>query len=397
MKPDADTLRAAWRFLAFVVRRWREDRCPQVAAALAFTTLLALVPLFAIAAAVLSRSPFFEDAMTQFKIFLLLNLVPEIAGKIITVYMREFAGVAGRLTSVGLVALVAMALATMLTMHHALSDIWRVRQRRPLWLLVAGYAALLALGPLLVGVSLAATSWLVATSLDGVAVAAPVEAAVLRLVPIAVSALAFFLLYRVLPNRHVPWRHAAAGGLLAAVAFEAMKSAFAAYLRAVPTYNLIYGAFAAIPVFLIWLHLAWMVVLLGAEFTAALAYRRHDPWRDGASPALRLRGALEVVRRLPSADEPPRRIARLRGSVPMPGDRLEDLLEALALGGIVERRRAGWRLAKPLGEVTYADLWQAAQPGGGAPSVEDWAACAQPLGEAARSMQDALSRPVAPG
>ena len=79
------------------------------------------------------------------------------------------------------------------------------------------------------------------------------------------------------------------------------------------------------------------------------------------------------------------------------GDRLEDLLEALALGGIVERRRAGWRLAKPLGEVTYADLWQAAQPGGGAPSVEDWAACAQPLGEAARSMQDALSRPVAPG
>ena len=166
-------------FVAFVIRRWQEDRCPQIAGALTFTTLLAIVPLFTVAVAVLSALPFFEGAMVQIKIFLLMNLVPEIAGRIITVYMIQFAEAAGRLTTVSLVALVAMAITTLFTIDRSLNVIWRVDSHRPLWLSVAGYTALLALGPILIGLSLWATSALVAASLDRLEMSLQAETLVL--------------------------------------------------------------------------------------------------------------------------------------------------------------------------------------------------------------------------
>ena len=329
-------------FVAFVIRRWQEDRCPQIAGALTFTTLLAIVPLFTVAVAVLSALPFFEGAMVQIKIFLLMNLVPEIAGRIITVYMGQFAEAAGRLTTVSLVALLAMALATLFTVDRSLNVIWRVDRHRPLWLSVSGYLALLALGPVLLGLSLWATSWLVAASLDRLAMPSGLEAAVLRVVPVAVSAVLFFLLYRIIPNRHVPASHALAGGILAAAVFEMMKSVFAAYIRAVPTYQLVYGAFASIPIFLVWLYLSWLVVLLGAEFTASLAWWRgprglHEDARaeeDGA--------AFAVGRALAAAAGAPVTLASLREATGLPDDRIEDLLERLVRAGAVRREGKGW-------------------------------------------------------
>src|SRR5688572_27970433 len=118
-------------FLRFVLRRWGEDRCPQIAGSLTFTTLLALVPVFAIVVALLSRSPFFEDVMVQIKIFLLLNLVPDIAHKIITVYMEQFRQNAGRLTTVGFTVLFFTAIALMFTVDRSINAIWRVRRPRP--------------------------------------------------------------------------------------------------------------------------------------------------------------------------------------------------------------------------------------------------------------------------
>lgn len=285
-------------FLAFVFRRWSEDRCPQVAGSLTFTTLLAIVPLFTIVVSMLSAAPFFAGVMVQIKVFLLLNLVPEIAGRIITVYMTEFAAAAANLTAVSLAALFAMAMAMLFTVDHGLNAIWRVRRRRPLWLSVAGYSALLALGPVLVGLSLSATTWLVTFSLDQVDVSTRAQAFLLRIVPVSVSAMAFFLLYRFFPNRPVPARHALAGGILAAIVFEATKSLFAIWIQLVPTYRLVYGAFASIPIFLLWLYLAWLVVLFGAEFTAALESWPRRLRRDAAPGAEGPKAAREIERAL---------------------------------------------------------------------------------------------------
>ncbi len=332
-------------FVAFVLRRWREDRCPQIAGSLTFTTLLALVPLFTVGVAVLSALPFFEGAMVQIKIFLLMNLVPEIAGKIITVYMIQFAEAAKRLTTVSLVALVAMAITTLFTVDRSLNVIWRVDRHRPLWLSVTGYAALLLLGPILMGLSLWGTSLLVAASLDSLDVSSQVESLVLRVVPVTVSAFAFFLVYRIIPNRHVPARHALAGGVVAALAFEAMKSAFAAYLRAMPTYQLVYGAFASIPIFLLWLYLCWLVVLLGAEFTAALAWWPGRRWRVEDPATEEARAAFEVGRRLEAAGGAVVPFGALREAVDLPDDRIEEILRRLVQAGAVRRTREGWASA----------------------------------------------------
>jgi membrane protein len=332
-------------FLAFVLRRWGEDRCPQVAGSLTYTTLLALVPLFTIVVALLSSLPFFEDVMVQVKIFLLLNLVPEIAGKIITVYMQQFSGNAARLTGVGLAGLFVMALALLFTVDKVLNAIWRVDDRRALWHSVLGYTVLLAAGPVLMGASLWATSWLVAASLDQVSVSRPVHQFVLRIVPISVSAVAFFIAYRFFPNRHVPWRHAAAGGLLAAVAFEVMKSLFAQYVRLVPTYSLVYGTFAAIPIFLLWVWLSWLVVLFGAEFTVALAYWRDGTWRRRSRPGAGLRAALETGRALALADGGPLTLEQIARSAGIAEDEVAESLARLERDGAVKRAAGGWTLA----------------------------------------------------
>ncbi len=349
MKTLPAFLRDPAGFIAFVFRRWREDRCPQIAGSLTFTTLLALVPLFTVVAAVLSALPFFEGVMVQIKIFLLLNLVPEIAGKIITVYMTQFAEAAGRLTSVSLVALFAMAIAMLFTVDRSLNLIWRVDRHRPLWLSAAGYTALLVLGPLLMGVSVWATSWLVAASLDRLSMPTEVETLALRIVPVSVSALAFFLVYRIIPNRHVPSRHALAGGILAAVVFEVMKSVFAAYIRAVPTYRLVYGAFASIPIFLLWLYLSWLVVLFGAEFTASLAAWRNRRWRFEETAQARARAAFEVGRALAEAGGAPVPFETLCNAGDLPDDRIEKLLLGLEEAGAVRRSGKGWVIAGPGG------------------------------------------------
>ncbi|MGE0355972.1 MAG: YihY family inner membrane protein [Burkholderiales bacterium] len=349
MKTLPAFVRDAAGFVAFVFRRWREDRCLQVAGSLTFTTLLALVPLFTVVVAVLSALPYFEDAMVQVKVFLLLNLVPEIAGKVITVYMQQFAEAAGRLTSVSLVALFAMALAMLFTVDRSLNVIWRVERLRPLWLSVTGYVALLLIGPALMGVSLWASSWVLAASLDRLVMPSQLEALVLRMVPLAGSAIVFFLVYRIIPNRHVPALHALAGGVLAALAFELMKSVFAGYLRAVPTYRLVYGAFASLPIFMLWLYLSWLVVLLGAEFTASLAWWRGRRFLPDEARDPALAGAFGLGRVLCAAGGVPLPLARIRESVDLPEERLEALLAELCESGTVRRTPEGWALA-PRGE-----------------------------------------------
>lgn len=247
-----------------------------VASSLAFTTLLALTPIFAISVALLSSLPFFEDVMVQLKIFLLVNLAPEIAGRIITQYMVPFARNAHRLTAFGVGALLVTAGALMLTVDRTFNAIWRVERPRAYWLTLVIHVMLMVAGPLLIGMGVSITTYVMSLS-AGLGVPDFAHPALLRFIPLIFSATAFFLLYRFIPHRTVSWPHAAIGGIVAAVLFEAAKEIFGAYVRYGPTANVIYGAFAALPLFLLWVYLSWLVVLLGAELTAALEERKIPP------------------------------------------------------------------------------------------------------------------------
>ena len=266
-----------YRFVVFVLRRWNEDRCMQIAGSLAFTTLLAIVPVFAIAVALLSRAPFFEQLLVQIKIFLLINLVPEIAGRIITVYMEEFAHNAIRLTWMGVAVLFASSVATMMTVDRQIHAIWRDPPSRPLWVTILAYATLLVVSPLLIAVSVSLTTYLMSLSV-GLDASKRTQGFMLQAVPTIVSTLAFLLLYRLVPHRRVFWRHALVGAVVASLLFEGAKELFAIYVANVPGYNVLYGAFVTVPFFLIWVYVSWLVVLFGAELTAALGQRaRPDP------------------------------------------------------------------------------------------------------------------------
>ena len=206
-------------FVHFVAQRFNQDRCMQIAGSLTYTTLLSLVPLFTILVAMLSALPFFEKIMVDIKIFLLLNLVPEIAYKIITVYMEQFAANAAKLTFFGLFALFIMALSMLFTVDKSFNIIWRSQRTRPIWMSVLSYILLLALAPLMLGLSMSVTSYLVSLSMDVTRSVPYADKALLKLLSIVGSTITLFLIYRIVPCRHVPARHAFIGAVFAALLF----------------------------------------------------------------------------------------------------------------------------------------------------------------------------------
>jgi membrane protein len=258
-------------FPRFVLRRWNEDRCPQVASSLAFTTLLALAPIFAIGVAVLSATPLFGDVMAQLRVVILANLAPEIADKVIHEFMPQIARNARKLTWLGVGVLLVTAVALVLTIDRTFNAIWHVKRRRSYWLTVATHLFLVLVGPLLIGMGVTVTTYLM-TLAAGVGVTQYANPVLLHFVPVLFTSFTFFLLYRLIPHAHVPWRHAAIGGIVAGILFEAAKDLFAYYVRYGPTYNVLYGTFAALPFFLLWVYLSWLVVLLGAELTASMGH-----------------------------------------------------------------------------------------------------------------------------
>ncbi len=264
----------ALRFLRFVAVRLQQDRCTEMAAALTFTTLLSVVPLLTIMLTVFSAFPVFTDLLAHIKEFVLSNMLPETGGRMITRYMEQFAESASRLTAVGIGFLAFTAMWMMLTIDNAFHRIFRVSRQRSMLQRVLVYWAVITLAPLLVGGSLSLTSWLVGLSV-GYANQIP-EAGVemLKLIPVILTTAAFTLLFRVVPNRYVPMRHAIVGGVIAAVAFESMNRAFAFYISHFPTYKLVYGAFASVPIFLLWIYLSWLTLLFGAIITASISHWR---------------------------------------------------------------------------------------------------------------------------
>jgi membrane protein len=273
--------RTGHRLLAFflaLAQRLREDRGFETAGSLAFTSLLALVPLVAVALALAMSFPRYERAAAALARFASAQLLPA-GSALVTQQIGAFAERAGALTSVGLAFLVATALMLMLTVDAALNRIFRVQRHRHLARRLLVYAAVLTLGPALIGASLYMTSFLVVNSL-GFFDLDEYRRNVLGLLAFLFTCAALTLVYMVVPYRHVALRHAAVGGIVAGVAFEFAKRGFGLYVAKLPTYTLVYGAFAIIPLFLLWLYVSWVVVLFGATLTASL-----PAWQAGRIPA----------------------------------------------------------------------------------------------------------------
>jgi membrane protein len=281
--------------------RFREDRLGLTAGSLTFTTLISLVPLVTVMLAVFSAFPMFSTFQDALQKYFLQTLVPDNIASQVLKWLTQFAHQAKGIGSVGLILLVAAALALMLTIDRTLNGIWRVRTPRPIAQRVLVYWAAATLGPLVLGVSLSLTSYAVSAS-KGVVSALPGGVALLLdSVEFLLLATGFAALFHYVPNTHVRWRHAFAGGVCSAVGFELAKKFLGWYLAAVPTYTVIYGALATVPILLIWIYSGWVIVLLGAVMAAYAPSlkMRVKRWPDG--PGAKLQLAMAILRELAQA------------------------------------------------------------------------------------------------
>lgn len=345
-------------FSRFIVKRFNQDRCVQVAASLTFTTLLSLVPLITIALTVFSAFPVFDDFSIQIKTYLLNNLMPNVAGKIITKYMHQFTESAMNLTTAGVMFLAVMAMLMMLTIDHAFNTIWGVARQRPLIKRLVIYWAVLTLGPLLIGASLSLTSWLVGLSM-GYARSIPIfGVGVLKALPVLFNTVAFAMLFRLLPNRHVPFENALIGAIVAAAVFESMNHVFGYYIKNFASYKLVYGAFASVPIFLLWIYLSWMATLFGAVIAASLSHWRAPEARH-LSPAEQLLDALHVLQIMAKGLQQGRVsiFTELSRSLYLDYDTLDNILDKLEGADMVRKTgRNGWLLMRHTNRILASEL-----------------------------------------
>ncbi|KZE33494.1 ribonuclease BN [Crenobacter luteus] len=350
-----------WRgFGRFLFARMAQARLTQVAGSLTFTTLLALVPLFTVALIVVSAFPVFDDYSTRFKVMLLTTLVPEFAGKVFSVYLRQFADNAGKLTSAGVVMLGVTAIMMMMTVERTFNTIWRVTRSRPLISQTMVYWTVLTLGPLILGVGLGSWHWLFKTMARQHELSTLAE--LLQSVgAMVLTMLVLSLLYRIVPARFVPMRHALIGATLTAALMEILKAGFRYYIEEVASYQLVYGAFASLPIFLLWLYLLWLLVLAGAVLTASLSYWDGGAWRRSLDPRRRFLDAVEVLLLLDAAQSDGRAptVTELRGAVNVGYDELGVVFDTLVQEGYAERTQGGaCVLARKLNAIRLSELFR---------------------------------------
>lgn len=323
--------------LRTLAQRFREDRLGLTASSLTFTTLIGLVPLVTVTLAVFSAFPMFGRFQSTLQQYLVQSLVPDNIARPVLQALTQFAAKASRLGSAGLVVLGITALALVFTIDRTLNGIWRVPKPRPLAQRVLVYWAVLTLGPLLLGASLSLTSYAISASRGIVGQLPGTVSFVLGLIEFVLLAGGMAGLFRYVPNTHVRWQHAWAGGLFVAAGFEVAKRVLAWYVALVPTYSVVYGAFATLPIFLLWIYLGWVIVLLGAV-TAAYA------------PSL----ALRVVR-LP--DRPGERFALALALLRTLGAARGEAGRGLSLEGLAGRLRIDPLQVEPVLDTLVAMDW----------------------------------------
>jgi membrane protein len=298
--PWVDTLRT-------LQSRFIEDRLGLTAGSLTFTTLIALVPLLTVMLAVFTAFPMFSGFEGALDKYFLQNLVPDTIARPVLRSLTMFASKASRIGTLGLLLLGVTALALVLTIDRTLNSLWRVRQPRPLAQRILLYWAGITLGPLVLGVSLSFTSYALSASRGLVASMPGAMGPLLEGLQFCLFATATAALFHYVPNTVVKWRHAWAGALFVAVAFELAKKGLAWYVQSVPTYAAVYGAFAAVPILLLWIYLGWVIMLLGAVIAAYAPSLQMRVSSMAPTPGWRFELALDLLARLSAARSGPQR------------------------------------------------------------------------------------------
>lgn len=294
--------RFPWRnTLLTLAQRFREDRMGLAASSLTFTTSIALVPFFTVALAIFTAFPIFAKLQGLLQVWLVESLIPENISRQVLGYLTQFTRQANRLGVAGLAVLAVTAVALVLTIDRTLNAIWRVRQPRPLAQRIIIYWAAVTLGPLLLAGSLAATSYVMPILHGGAGAPSNVVQFLIDTAEFLALAGAMAALYHYMPNTYVKWSHAWVGGAVVAVGMAAAKKLLAIYIQTVPTYSVVYGAFATVPILLVWIYVAWMIILAGAVITAYLPSLLLGVGRRGSGPGFGFELGLEVLRQLAAA------------------------------------------------------------------------------------------------
>jgi membrane protein len=288
---------------AVLGERFREDRLGLTASSLTFTTTIAMVPFFTVALALFTVFPMFATMQGRVQRWLIESLIPDNIARQVLGYLNTFASKASGLGVAGLLVLLVTAIALILTIDKTLNNIWRVRRPRPFAQRVLIYWAAITLGPLVLALSLSTTAYVFSISREWVG------RGMLKLVfdtfEFVLLAGGMASLYHYVPNTHVKWGHAWAGGFFGAAAIEIAKRVLAYYLGLVPTYSVLYGAFATVPILLVWIYVAWVIVLLGAVIAAYLPSLLTGVARRGGVAGWPLQLAVEALQQLAQAKDTP--------------------------------------------------------------------------------------------
>jgi membrane protein len=294
-----DLSRFPWRNTAAVLgERFREERLGLTASSLTFTTTIALVPFLTVALALFTVFPMFAKLQTGLQRWLVTSLIPDNIARQVLGSLNQFASKASGLGIAGLLLLLVTAIALFLTIDKTLNNIWRVRLPRPFAQRVLIYWAAITLGPLILAVSLSTTSYVFSATRGVVGGVGGLVKLLFDTVEFALLAGGVSALYHYVPNTQVKWSHAWVGGLFVAVAIEIAKRGLGYYFSLVPTYSMVYGAFAAVPILLVWIDVAWVIVLLGAVIAAYLPSLLNGVARRGGSAGWSFQLAIEVIQHL---------------------------------------------------------------------------------------------------
>lgn len=345
-------------FAWFVIRRFSEERVPQAAASMTFTTLLALVPVLTVMVAVASIFPVFDRWSDSFVSFVNQTIVPQGADMMFD-YIDAFRDQANRLTAIGSVMLVVTSLMLIRTIDNAFNRIWRVNTQRPWMMQFLVYWALLTFGPLSLGVGI---SFMVGSVQDSVLSSGAQQwaDALKTAARLAFMTLLLWGLYRFVPNRFVPARQAFVGALITAFCLETARFLFTWYMGNFDGYRSIYGAFAAVPFFLLWLNLLWTLVLGGAVLTSSLSYWQGEAFRRGFDSRGRFDDVLKILLLLDAAQKEGRTLSvqEFRRHINMGYDELGELLEKLARYGYIYSGRQGWVLKTGADSIELSELFK---------------------------------------
>lgn len=257
------------RFIRYLLNQFLNNGGVINASALTYTTLFAVVPLMTVSFAMLAAIPSFQGVGEQVQGWVFSNFVPT-TGEVIQDYLKDFTSQAQKLTAVGVAFLAVTSIMMMRNIEVAFNRIWRVSDQRKGMSSFLLYWAVLSLGPILIGLGILVSSYIASLSFISDATNLVGKARLLTVLPIVMSTAAFTLLYAAVPNCKVPLKNAFIGAVVVAILFESAKRGFAFYATQFPSYELIYGAFAAIPLFLVWIFISWFIILMGCELTRAL-------------------------------------------------------------------------------------------------------------------------------